>query len=224
MRGLSIPDARNVTLFRGARAASARPSAGGRARQVPAGRGRACDNALRLTLNVICCKIMTVRHISLLLLLLCATALPAAAVEGGFGTGAGAELRAVCRHYENRARFRPREGVAELVVILAESCGSALRTLERGPGAGPDAAAARAGARAYLRRLHAFKALITGINTGRFLSSDAGTRAIRSTRPVSATGEYLIARRFGLISAYHEWLRGAPEYAGPVLPERPAGN
>ncbi|WP_118133727.1 hypothetical protein [Oceanicella sp. SM1341] len=165
---------------------------------------------------------MTARLILTLLLIALCSARPAGAVEGGFGTGPGPELRALCRHYENRARFLPREGEAALVVILAESCAGALRILDRGPLPGPAGPAARASSRAYLARLGAFRSLITGINTRRFLSAQTGVRSMRASRPVSATGEYLIARRFGLISAYRDWLRDTPDYAGPVLHEAAA--
>ncbi|HEU0220923.1 MAG TPA: hypothetical protein VFR34_01745 [Paracoccaceae bacterium] len=134
-----------------------------------------------------------------------------------------------CRHYANRALFKPRGPGEEFVVKLADSCRTAMARLGERAGLADEAAAS---ARAYLDRLVAFKALIIGMNVARLYGAEPEPRAmplsagagqavlVRFGNPVSATGEYLIAREFGLLDAYRDWVRAGPRLAGPALPPR----
>jgi hypothetical protein len=126
-----------------------------------------------------------------------------------------AEHRRTCGHYENRARFKPREGEVEYVVVLAESCDLAL-ALAQGRVDGTDAA--RIASRRYLQRLTALRRLIVDMNVSRAYGDDAPAAATSVAgsgaapladggyRAVSATGEYLIARRLGLQASFRKWL------------------
>jgi hypothetical protein len=69
------------------------------------------------------------------------------------------------------------------------------------------------------------------MNIERAYGRDASPRATPSSRPgsrggatvgtpVSATGEYLIAREFGLLRALNAWYDTGPDFAGPILPVR----
>jgi hypothetical protein len=133
-----------------------------------------------------------------------------------------------CRHYENRAMFKPRGPDAELVAELADACTAALVALRTGTASLPED---RARALAYLDRLAAFKDLIIGMNVERLYGPSPAPRAAPLTapstagivqlgRPVTATGEYLIAREFGLLSAWRAWMRPGPALAGPYRPFR----
>lgn len=119
---------------------------------------------------------------------------------------------AACRHYDNRARFKPRGPGAELVVVLADACRDAFRCL-----AGPEPRPMRdlVRARDFLDRLVALKTAMITINMERLYGPDAGPRArprsampgMMSTlgTPVTATGEYLIARETGVLAAMRAW-------------------
>lgn len=143
-----------------------------------------------------------------------ATAGEGPAVEKAEGLS---EHRKTCVHYDNRARFKPRiagrEGEVEYVVILAESCSLALRLAE-----GETPEAVRVASRRYLDRLTELRRLIVDMNVVRAFGEQAGPKAISVAgsgaaplqgggyRPVTATGEYLIARSLGLQSAFRRWL------------------
>ena len=135
---------------------------------------------------------------------------------------------AACRHYVNRATFKSRGAGAELVVVLAESCSAAIESLVSDT---PTRPAEAVRARAYLDRLAAFKTMIIAMNIERAYGRDASPRATPSRSPgarggatvgtpVSATGEYLIAREFGLLRALNAWYDTGPDFAGPILPVR----
>lgn len=135
------------------------------------------------------------------------------------GVPGEAELRgldsahvAACRHYDNRARFKPRGPGAELVAVLADACRDAFRSLA---GLEPRPMRELVRARDFLDRLVAFKTAMIAINMERLYGPDAGPRArpraaapglaSQLGSPVTATGEYLIAREAGVIAAMRAW-------------------
>jgi hypothetical protein len=131
-----------------------------------------------------------------------------------------------CSHFAARARFQPRpvansadvqidaQPGAQLEVMLADSCERAFSSLYQRV----DTAAYEAQhARAYLDKLAAFKATLIAINMDRMFGAEHISRRAKSAdetgvgaetsgiRPISTTGEYLIARQMGIIGAYREW-------------------
>ena len=119
-----------------------------------------------------------------------------------------------CRHYDGRARFKPRGPGAPLETRLADQCAAALAILRQGPAVRP-ARALRA--RLYLDRLTGLKATIIDINRDRIYGPDPA----RGARPsagfggsigrgaqVTPTGEYLIARHMGVLDALEAWSAG----------------
>lgn len=135
------------------------------------------------------------------------------------GPGRIAHFAETCAHYENRARFLPREGVVPFVVLLADSCGRAQRSVRTGR------YALRRAAERYLDRLATLRDTVVAMNVERVY----GVNATRFSRPkekqdlhriaqVTETGEFLIARHMGLIDAYDDW-RGR-ERAGPSLAQQ----
>lgn len=136
---------------------------------------------------------------------------PAAAVENDRALFAKA-----CKHYVNRAKFRARSNNPEFVVILADSCQPALKSLES------PHVRERAAAEDYLMRLLRFRDTVIDMNMERVfgktytrwtrMQSFRDERQARVPR-VSETGEYLIAYRMGLLHAYRAWLDTGPELA-----------
>jgi hypothetical protein len=103
-------------------------------------------------------------------------------------------FRATCDHYAAR-RAAPVADPAPLLRRLAASCDRALADLAD-PATGPEA---RQSALGYLERLAEFKATVVTITMRRMLRGE--TRG----RNVTKTGEYLIARRMGLLDRYADW-------------------
>ena len=125
-----------------------------------------------------------------------------AALAAVFATSAVAEplterekaiYSSTCAHFDNRVESAPADVDTGLLFALAESCASALGDLGEESG---DAAAT------YLARLAEFKAIVVGMNVRRVFGDGPAT-------PVSATGEYLIARRMGLLGAYRAYASAA---------------
>lgn len=126
-----------------------------------------------------------------------------------------APVAQTCTHYENRARFLPRGHGALLETLLADSCYSALRDLF---GPGRVALQRQQDAARFMNRLVLFKTEIISLNMQRSFGRDydadgkphhdAGRQRLLRFAPVSATGEYLIAREMGVLSAYRIWLGG----------------
>ena len=122
-------------------------------------------------------------------------------------------LSKVCKHYVNRARFKARGAHSEFVVLLADGCISAQKSLVSGD------TAERQTAAAFLLRLQGFRDVVTDMNMQRVfgqnytpytrISYESLTRS-ESVPRVSATGEFLIAHRMGLIAAYNAWLDTGP--------------
>ncbi len=139
-------------------------------------------------------------------------ALPVAAASSV--AGAQPDIAKICRHYENRARFTPREGAVAPVARIADACGSALRMIEAD--AGPSAR--RAAAVAFLVRLGHARARIDAINAERTQIAFAARRAesgaprllmrnlSRAVGLVTPTGEYLIFRIEGVFDALDAWV------------------
>lgn len=121
-----------------------------------------------------------------------------------------------CNHYVNRAKFKPRGAGASFVVILADSCQPALKSLESARGA------ERAAAADYLSRLMVLRDTVIDMNMERAFGKTY-TRWTRMksqrddqvgpTPQVSETGEFLIAHRMGLLQAYKAWLDTGPKLA-----------
>lgn len=128
-----------------------------------------------------------------------------------------ARHKLTCNHYQNRARFRSREGLVRLDVLLADSCDLALSVLDGRKAAGPDE---HANAADYLNRLSNLRSTVIEINMLRLYGVNAGPRSQPRTvakragaiKQVSTTGEYLIARRMGVLQALEKWRRDAPEF------------
>jgi hypothetical protein len=160
--------------------------------------------------------------LSLPLVLLLASG-PAPARDEPAVDGATAAHHAACRHFRNRAMFRTRGDRAPLVVILAEACRAALASLQPASGATDED---RAQAADFLDRLSGFKSLIVRMTVERAFAPgsprlDSAGRIVPLGRPVTATGEYLIAREFGLLDAYRAFMRSGPRFAGPMLSPPP---
>ncbi|MDJ0825599.1 MAG: hypothetical protein QNJ16_08860 [Rhodobacter sp.] len=116
------------------------------------------------------------------------------------------QFEATCRHFENRARFKPRRPDAVLVVRLADSCRAALSAAQaRAPQRKRNEIAL---SRAYLDRLTEFKSLYVRmmVQNGRSWHGAAKMRTPRVARlGLTETGEYLIARHMGLLGAFDDW-------------------
>lgn len=121
-----------------------------------------------------------------------------------------------CSHYANRARFKDRSDNPEFVVVLADSCIAALKSLNS------DRPVEKAAAESFLSGLVELRDTVIAMNMERLFgkSYDRSTRIqgpkYQRSEPiahVSATGEYLIAHRMGLIAARNAWLDTAPDFA-----------
>ncbi|MEM7189014.1 MAG: hypothetical protein AAF439_05330 [Pseudomonadota bacterium] len=115
----------------------------------------------------------------------------------------------VCKHYVNRARFKPRSAQPEFVVILADGCVAAQRSMAEGGYKQRQAAAG------FLLQLSALQRTIIDMNMVRVFGVDDAPHAqiaynargqAQPIRRVSPTGEYLIAHRMGLLTAYATWV------------------
>ncbi|MEM7742656.1 MAG: hypothetical protein AAF409_03000 [Pseudomonadota bacterium] len=152
--------------------------------------------------------------------MLCA---PAGADPSGPDTSTRAAYTKACSHYVNRARFKDRSGEPEFVVILADSCLAALNSL------GSARVTEQAAAADFLERLLELRDTVIAMNMERLFgkSYDRSTRLqspkyqqSEAIAHVSATGEYLIAYRMGLIAARKAWLDTEPDFALAPTPKR----
>jgi hypothetical protein len=122
-----------------------------------------------------------------------------------------------CKHFANRARFRARGATSVFVVRAANACAEALAL----PVTDRDA-------ERVLERLTLLRLTLRAINVARIYGDDPAPDALpagdvhgmrrrggASSRPVSETGEYLIARELGVQATLDAW-RAAPAAAGPV--------
>lgn len=133
-----------------------------------------------------------------------------------------------CKHFENRARFIARAPAADWIAEAADSCAEALRLLD--PATAQDARSAaahwteaaqdasRATAAALLDRLTRLRLTVREMNTARVYGCDPRPRALpvaaagggwkpqpAGGRLVSRSGEYLIARELGTLTALRGW-------------------
>jgi len=143
--------------------------------------------------------------------LLLATVIVCAAatvVQPAAAQGLTPQTRDACRHYENRARFKPRDGDVEYVTVIADACQRVSLRL-RDPAV---SVAERAAGATYLKRLADVRADIAAINATRLAGRDRGEsglnrRDLRSAlRLVSPSGEFLILRSAGVFTALRRWL------------------
>jgi hypothetical protein len=129
-------------------------------------------------------------------------------------------LADACRHYDNRARFKAREGAVEFTVVLADGCRIALDTMAD-PGA--DARLRDAAAR-FLDRLADARAEIARINRARIADGRGGlavaatgargaVELTRALRLVSPAGEFLILRAEGVFFALRGWVAAGADFA-----------
>ncbi|MFT6775775.1 MAG: hypothetical protein ACJA1L_003498 [Paracoccaceae bacterium] len=144
-----------------------------------------------------------------LALALAPTLTPSARAADPVPTAAGAigpdDHAQTCRHFSTRARLRDRGVAPDFLVTAAEACAQALTD---------DAPAARA----VLVRLTRLRLTIWRMNLARAYGADTGPAAMPIVDPggvprqggwvgppVSATGEYLIAREMGVPTALARW-------------------
>ena len=123
------------------------------------------------------------------------------------------DWRSGCNHYQNRARFLSREGEIEFVVLLADACTAAELSLNS------TNEHERWAAEWFLGKVVELRDTIVDMNMRRVYGDtknpwakpkgadgkDQITRTIQIAR-VGKWGEYLIAHRMGLFSAYDVWL------------------
>lgn len=136
--------------------------------------------------------------------------------RGQVGPEQAAQLGEVCKHYVNRARFKPRHDQQDFVVTLADGCRAAEVSLASQKFAERQAAAV------FLARLKTLRDLVIDMNMTRVFGADytpvtripylADARS-EPVRKVSEAGEYLIAHRLGLLQVYQAWLDTSPQVA-----------
>ena len=123
---------------------------------------------------------------------------------------ADAGIFKTCNHYINRARFKPRNDDPTLEVILADACAQALESIGNAPHATPYEVKR---ARIFLSRLTTYRETVFAINAARLFGEDAGpTTQLKTPKiarskigRITPTGEYLIAREMGVLSALDDW-------------------
>lgn len=151
---------------------------------------------------------------------LCATT-PLRAAEGAPAATAASPLadwRQTCRHYDNRARFLPRGAPgspdAPFLARLADACLAALDLAELPAGDRPTAQA-----ETLLTRLTVLRLEVSAINRDRVFGVGRDARRNQAGSwgamgAVTATGEYLIARRIGVTEALEAMSLTAMTVAG----------
>lgn len=120
----------------------------------------------------------------------------------------------VCKHYDNRARFKARGAEQEFVVTLADGCQSAKRSMSTGT------TEQRLTAIRFLTQLVVLRDTVIDMNMERVFGKTysrytripyANSGRTEAVRQVSALGEFLIAHRMGLIDAYNAWVDADPQ-------------
>lgn len=125
-----------------------------------------------------------------------------------------------CNHYQNRARFLSREGEVELVVLLADACTAAKTSLQS------TSEAERKTARDFLEKVVLLRDTIVDMNMRRVYGDTQNPwakplkanrdgslgRSVQMAR-VGKWGEFLIAHRMGLFSAYDAWLDSGANFS-----------
>lgn len=102
-----------------------------------------------------------------------------------------------CAYFGNRTGGQRQGERADWLALLAQSCSEALRRL----GSGSEDAADRD----YLDRLTTLRQVVVGMNVARFTGPGSGGPGLRIRRSVTDSGEYLIARRIGVMEAFSAW-------------------
>lgn len=122
---------------------------------------------------------------------------------------------AACHHYDNRARFKAREGDVEFVAVLADACAAARAALTREGGATAQGAAAER----FLSLLGQGRATIVAIDRERMALAgetgagrDVAVEFRRHRRLVSTTGEFLILRQVGVFAAMRAWVDAGADF------------
>lgn len=123
-------------------------------------------------------------------------------------------LHAGCNHYDNRARFLPREEPVDYVVLLAEACRAAEASLDS------DVYGERLAAEYFLKRVLRLRNTIIAMNMRRVFGDQTSPYAKPRTeqgeaafKPVSPAGEFLIAHRMGVFDAYDAWLDSGAQFS-----------
>lgn len=125
------------------------------------------------------------------------------------------EVEQTCRHYVNRAKFKPRGEDALYITVLADSCMEAAQHLYVRIDTNPYAARQ---AEAYLAKLTSLKFQVIAMNMERAFGQGFHRRTQMKTsmdprrpvsreglRQVSPLGEFLIAREMGVMTAFNRW-------------------
>lgn len=145
----------------------------------------------------------------LLLILAIVAVLPLHPARAGVAVEERALFSSACQHYINRARFLDRTGNEPFVATLADACEMAMASLE----SASDEDHRRSVN--FLSRLATLRQTITEMTMSRVFGDDyratdqpkvAMLAHSGSLGSVSETGEYLIAYRLGVVSAYYAWL------------------
>ena len=87
---------------------------------------------------------------------------------------------------------------------MSDSCAEALRRLI---GAGVADHEVRGADRVYLERLSELRRVVIAMNVARFTEQRIDRGRIKRT--VTGSGEYLIAKRIGVMAAYKDWAEAA---------------
>ena len=145
----------------------------------------------------------------LLLIIAILTVLPMTPAQAGVAVEERALFSSACQHYINRARFLDRTDSEPFVATLADACEMAMASLE----SASDEDHRRSVT--FLSRLATLRQTITDMTLARVLGDGdpasgqpkvAMLARTGSLGSVSETGEYLIAYRLGVVSAYYAWL------------------
>ncbi len=125
---------------------------------------------------------------------------------------AGDSQRAVfsqtCEHYRVRAGANPvlRGTAGDFVVFLAGACGAAEVSLDTGTDRQRDRAAL------LLSRIALLRKTVGLMNAERWGRGTAAERAAMPS-PVTPSGEFLIAHRMGLMTAFDAWLDSGVDFS-----------
>jgi hypothetical protein len=125
------------------------------------------------------------------------------AVPAGANAGTlGEAYEKTCDHYAYRTEHRKESNELDYIADLAASCQIALVQVTTSESPSDRA-------RRYLERLTLMRQTVTAININRFINARQSETPTVRFRPVSKTGEYLIARRIGAIAAYRNFANSA---------------
>ena len=114
-----------------------------------------------------------------------------------------------CEYYRRRGGSQPRREPVAFAGFLTEACTAARQSLES------DSPHQSAAALQLLRRIALLHQTIREMNAARELAVEGkvGIERMRSLTRVTPTGEFLIAHRLGLMSAFDAWLDTGAEFS-----------